>query len=71
LAAEKGYDHTGVRVEARERGCIPMVSLRKGQPIPLSPIPYGSDEWKRLYRGRAAAERAFASLKTDYCLTPI
>ena len=23
-------------------------------PIPLTAIPYGSDEWKRLYRGRAA-----------------
>ena len=43
--------------EARERGCVPIVALRKGRPIPLSQIPYGSDEWKRLYRGRAAVER--------------
>ncbi len=51
-AADKGYDNNRVMDETRERGCVPIVSLRKGRPIPLLPIPYGSDEWKRLYRGR-------------------
>ena len=57
--------------ETRERGCVPIVALRKGRPIPLDRIPYGSDEWKRLYRGRAAVERAFSLLKLDYGLTPL
>ena len=39
--------------------------------IPLTPIPYGSDEWKRLYRGRAAVEREFGRLKNEYGLTPL
>ena len=71
VAMDKGYDNNRVMDETTERGCIPIVSLRKGRPIPLSLIPYGSDEWKRLYRGRAAAERAFALLKTEYGLTPL
>jgi hypothetical protein len=61
-AMDKGYDNNRVMDETRERGCIPIVSLRKGRPIPLSPVPYGSDEWKRLYRGRAAVEREFGRL---------
>lgn len=67
----RGYDHNRVMDEARERGCVPIVALRKGRPIPLSPIPYGSDEWKRLYRGRAAVERTFGLLKHDYGLSPL
>jgi hypothetical protein len=47
----KGYDNNRVIDETRERGCVPIVCLRKGRPIPLLPIPYGSDEWKRLYLG--------------------
>jgi hypothetical protein len=57
--------------ECREREVVPIVSLRKGRPVPLSAIPYGSPEWKRLYRGRASVERAFALLKKDYALTPM
>jgi hypothetical protein len=68
---DKGYDNNRVMDEARERGCIPIVSLRKGRPIPLSPIPYGSPEWKRLYAGRAAVERSFSTLKLDYGLMPL
>jgi hypothetical protein len=68
---DKGYDNNRVMDEARERGCIPIVSLRKGRLIPLSPIPYGSDEWKRLYRGRAALEREFGRLKNEYGLAPL
>jgi Transposase DDE domain len=57
--------------ETRERGCIPIVCLRKGRLIPLSTIPYGSDWWKRLYRGRAAVEREFGRLKHEYALAPL
>jgi hypothetical protein len=71
MAADKGYDHNRVRDETRERGCVPIVCLRKGRPIPLTAIPYGTDEWKRLYRGRAAVEREFGRLKHDYGLAPL
>jgi len=50
VAMDKGYDNNRVMDETRERGCVPIVCLRKGRPIPLSTIPYGSDKWKRLYR---------------------
>lgn len=68
---DKGYDNNRVMAETAERGCVPIVALRKGRPIPLTPIPYGSDEWKRLYRGRAAVEREFGRLKHDYGLAPL
>jgi hypothetical protein len=70
-AMDKGYDNPRVMAETRERGCVPIVSLRKNSPIPLDRIPYGSDEWKRLYRGRAAVEREFGRLKNEYALTPL
>jgi len=70
-AMDKGYDNNRVLAETRERGCIPIVALRKGRPIPLDPIPYGSKEWKRLYRGRGAVEREFGRLKHEYGLTPL
>jgi IS5 family transposase len=68
---DKGYDNNRVMAETSERGIVPIVCLRKGRPIPLTPIPYGSDEWKRLYRGRAAVEREFGRLKNEYGLTPL
>jgi len=58
---DKGYDNPRVMAETRERGCIPIVALRKGSPIPFDRIAYGSPEWKRLYRGRASVERAWPS----------
>ncbi|HEY3070517.1 MAG TPA: transposase [Gaiellaceae bacterium] len=70
-AMDKGYDNNRVMAETSERGIVPIVCLRKGRPIPLTPIPYGSDEWKRLYRGRAAVEREFGRLKNEYGLTPL
>jgi hypothetical protein len=70
-AMDKGYDNNRVMDETRERGVVPIVCLRKGRPIPLTAIPYGSDEWKRLYRGRAAVEREFGRLKNEYGLTPL
>lgn len=68
---DKGYDNNRVMDETRERGCVPIVSLRKGRAIPLDRIPYGSEEWKRLYRRRAAVEREFGRLKNEYGLTPL
>jgi transposase len=50
---------------------VPIVGLRKGRPIPLTAIPYGTDEWKRLYRGRSAVEREFGRLKNEYGLAPL
>jgi hypothetical protein len=70
-AMDKGYDNNRVMDETRERGIVPIVCLRKGRAIPLTPIPYGSDEWKRLYRGRAAVEREFGRLKNEYGLTSL
>lgn len=70
-AMDKGYDNTRVMDETRERSVVPIVCLRKGRPIPLTAIPYGSDEWKRLYRGRAAVEREFGRLKNHYGLAPL
>jgi DDE family transposase len=71
VAADRGYDNNRVWNEVRDRGAVPIICLRKGRPIPLTTIPYRSDEWKRLYRGRAAVERAFASLKLDYGFAPL
>lgn len=68
---DKGYCNARVFAETRERSCVPIICLRKGQPIPLDRIPYGSDEWKRLYRGRSAVEREFGRLKNEYGLTPL
>lgn len=70
-AMDKGYDHGRVYDEFRERGCVPIVCLRKGRPIPLVAVPYGSDEWKRLYRGRGAVEREAGRWKHDYGLAPL
>lgn len=71
IAMDKGYDNNRVMDETRERGGVPIVCLRKGRAIPLSPIPYGSAEWKRLYRGRGAVERTFGRLKNEYGLAPL
>ena len=68
---DKGYDNNRVFDEARERGAVPIICLRKGRAIPLTAIPYGSEEWKRLYRGRSAVEREFGRLKNEYGLTPL
>jgi hypothetical protein len=70
-AMDKGYDNNRVFAETAERGVVPIVSLRKGRPIPLTAIPFGSGEWKRLYRGRSAVEREFGRLKNEYGLTPL
>jgi transposase len=68
---DKGYDNNRVMDETTERGVVPIVCFRKGRPIPLTAIPYGTDEWKRLYRGRAGVEREFGTLKHRYRLAPL
>ncbi len=70
-AMDKGYDNNRVMDETSERGVVPIVCLRKGRPVPLPPIAHGSAEWKRLYRGGAAVERAFGDLKHHYGLAPL
>ena len=60
---DKRYDNNRVLDECRERQVVPIVSLRKGRPIPLTPIPFGSEEWKALYRRRAAVEHARFSVR--------
>jgi hypothetical protein len=72
VALDRGYDYNRIYDETRERGCVPIVAIKKTRlAIPLTPIPYGSPEWKRLYKGRAAAEREFGRLKNDYGLAPL
>ena len=71
VAMDKGYSHARVVTETQERGVIPIICLRKGQPIPLTTIPYKTDEWKRLYRGRASVEREFGRLKHEYGFAPL
>lgn len=71
VACDKGYDNNRVLDEIRERGAVPIVCMRKGRTLPLSPIAYASPEWKRLYRGRAAVERENGRLKHDYGLAPL
>jgi hypothetical protein len=68
---DKGYDNNRVMDETRDRGSVPIVALKKGRQPQPSPIPYKTDEWKRLYRGRAAVEREFGRLKHDYALAPL
>jgi hypothetical protein len=72
VALDRGYDSNRVFDECRKRDCVPVVAIKKNRiAVPLTPIPYGSPEWKRLYRGRAAAEREFGRLKRDYGLAPL
>jgi hypothetical protein len=70
-AMDKGYDYQHIFKQTRERGVVPVVAIKKTSAIPLDRIPFGSDEWKRLYRGRAAVEREFGRLKTLYGLAPL
>jgi hypothetical protein len=71
-AMDKGYDSTRVRDETCDRDCAPVVPLKKGkQDFMWNPIPNGSPEWHRLYKGRAAIEGEFGRLKHDYGLLPL
>jgi hypothetical protein len=71
VAMDRGYDNNRVFAETQERGCVPIIALRKGRPIPLTTIPYGSPEWKGLYHRRVAVEREFGRLKHEYALAPL
>jgi hypothetical protein len=69
---DMGYDYNRIYDETRERGCVPIIPLKKNRlAIPLSPIPHGSNEWKRLYCGRSAVEREFGRLKHHYALAMV
>jgi hypothetical protein len=59
------YDNNRVMDETRERGVVPIVCLRKGRPIPLDRIPYGTDEWKRLYRAAPPWSGSLAGSRTN------
>ncbi len=65
VTANKGYDNTRVIDEVRERCAAPIICLCKGRPIPLTPIPYGSAEWNRLYL------RPFHVRQRDTRLSPL
>jgi hypothetical protein len=68
VAMDRGYDKKRVFDETRERGCVPIIALRKGRAIPLTTIPYGSPEWNNLCHRRVAVEREFGRLKHDFAL---
>ncbi len=70
-SASHSSGRSPVLAETRERGCVPIVALRKGRPIPLTAIPHGSPEWKRLYHRRVAVEREFGRLKHEFALAPL
>lgn len=66
---DMGYDYNRIYDEARARDCVPIIPLEKNRlAVPLSPIPHGSDEWKRLYRGRSARRARVGRLKHHYAL---
>ncbi len=82
LACDKGYDNTRVYTECEERGCEPVIPLRgaKANQVAL-PLALGgrlfpriarhTQRFRDLYRGRAAVEREFGSLKNNYGLAPL
>ena len=57
---DKGYDNNRVMDETRERGCVPIVSLRKNSSIPLDRIPYG------YYHAKYAAEQVVEAAAVPY-----
>jgi hypothetical protein len=83
VAADKGYDHERVHQECVARGAHPIIPLRgplaKQVVIPLPGpcdrlrphISRHSERFRGLYRGRAAVEREFGRLKSDYGLGPL
>ena len=83
-AMDKGYDNERVNSECEERGVHPVVPLRgaksKQPTIPLDMpratrlfprIARHTDEFRSLYRRRAAVEREFGRLKHEYGLAPL
>ena len=67
-AMDMGYDNGRVYAECADRDVVPIIPLRRNSGHREASIPRGSDEWKRLYRGRSAVEREFGRLKHHYAL---
>jgi hypothetical protein len=67
VAMDKGYDQAFVYEGCVERGCLPVIPLRKvkgGGPARLAPvIGRDTEEFTVRYRGRSSVERAFGRLK--------
>jgi hypothetical protein len=82
VAMDKGYDNTRVYAECEARGVDPVIPLRGVKSKqPALPVAFGgrlfpriarhTDQFKTLYRGRAAVEREFATLKRDHALAQL
>jgi hypothetical protein len=82
-ALDKGYDSNRVHAECEERGVHPVIPIKadKGNQV-VMPIIEGAtrfnpriqrhtDEFRFLYRRRAAVEREFGRLKHDLALAPL
>jgi hypothetical protein len=71
-APELGRSYgTRHNVHLRQRFLVHARNRRAPQARSATAIPYGSDEWKRHYRGRSAVEREFGRLKNEYGLAPL
>lgn len=82
VAMDKGYDNNRVYAECEERGVNPVIPLRGAKANqPALPLALGgrlfpciarhTDRFKTLYRGRAAVEREFATLKRDHAFAQL
>jgi hypothetical protein len=82
VAADKAYDSDRCHRECEERGVAPVIPLKgktdqviwpaTDKPTRLNPrIQRHTQRYRDLYRGRAAVEREFGRLKTDYGLAPL
>jgi IS5 family transposase len=82
-AMDKGYDSNRVHAECEERGVHPIIPLKgeRGRLIVMPIIESATrfnpriqrhtQQYRDLYRGRGAVERAFGRLKHDYGLAPL
>jgi len=71
VAMDKGYDNNRVMDETRERGCVPIVCLRKRTADPAQHDPLRLGQVEAPLPGRAAVEREFGRLKHEYGLAPL
>ncbi|MEI8104257.1 MAG: transposase [Actinomycetes bacterium] len=78
-ALDKGYDSNRLHEECEARGVAPVIPIKGAKdtiiwPVTDTPTRHNpriqrhTDEYKRLYRGRAAVEREFGRLKQHYGL---
>jgi hypothetical protein len=82
-ALDKGYDSNRVHAEITERGVLPVIPIKGERASQIvMPIIEGAtrfnpriqrhtEEFRTLYRRRAAVEREFGRLKHDYALAPL